>query len=67
MTSILIDPAKELVSLPQAARLFRVSTRTLNHWVHEGKIPAARTPGGHWRISRAVIDELLADAFGNAA
>lgn len=42
----------------EAARILRVAPRTLIVWAMEGRVPASRTPGGHWRFVEA--DLLLA-------
>jgi len=43
----------------QAARLLGVEDQTVRKWCRLGKIDAYTTssPGGHWRITRAVLVE----------
>lgn len=43
----------------QAARLFRVETRTVAQWADDGKIDSFRTPGGVRRYYADEIEELL--------
>ena len=33
----------------EAARVCRVTTRTINNWIRAGKLKAYATPGGHFR------------------
>ena len=50
----------EWLTLPELAEMFRVDTRTAGRWCKDGKVPGAiRTPGGHWRISRAEAEKLI--------
>jgi excisionase family DNA binding protein len=39
------------LSLNQAARELGVHPRTLAAWIADGRFPAFRTPGGHYRIA----------------
>lgn len=47
---------KEL-SIPQAASRLSISRWTLWKYVTSGKLKASRTPGGHYRISEADLNE----------
>lgn len=38
------------LTLTEAAEYLRVSPRTLARWARRRKVPATRTPGGHWRF-----------------
>jgi excisionase family DNA binding protein len=38
------------LSVGQAARVCRVTTRTINNWIRAGRLKAYATPGGHFRI-----------------
>lgn len=40
----------------EIARLCEVSGEAVKKWIHQGKIAAFRTPGGHFRISREAFD-----------
>jgi excisionase family DNA binding protein len=52
-------PAQDEVLLyPEAARLLRVSERTLRRWVTDGTVPHSRL-GGSVRFSRAKLLELV--------
>jgi excisionase family DNA binding protein len=41
--------ADDLLRTSQVANLFRVSPRTVNNWVAQGRLPAIATAGGHKR------------------
>lgn len=49
-----------LCSTRQAAELLGVSLRTAQLWVESGVLRAWKTAGGHRRIPRSAVDELLA-------
>jgi excisionase family DNA binding protein len=42
----------ELLSTGEAAKLCSVTSDTVLKWIHSGRLPATRTPGGHHRISK---------------
>jgi excisionase family DNA binding protein len=42
----------------EAARILRVSPKTVSRWAKEGKIPHVMTLGGHRRFPSAAIQEL---------
>ncbi len=46
---------KEFVSTGKAAELCSVTPDTVLKWIKSGKIPANRTPGGHYRIHRETL------------
>jgi excisionase family DNA binding protein len=48
-----------LFSTGEAARLLGVSSKTVQNWVNMGHLHAARTPGGHRRITAAELDRAL--------
>jgi len=48
-----------LLTPSEVARLMRVDPKTVTRWVGAGRIPAMKTPGGHVRIRRSVVLELL--------
>jgi excisionase family DNA binding protein len=50
---------KELLSTGEAAELCSVTPDTVLKWIHAGKIPAHRTPGGHHRIPLEAIERFL--------
>jgi excisionase family DNA binding protein len=53
-------PKKETYLLAsEAAELFQVSPKTITRWAREGKLPYARTLGGHRRYPESRIRALL--------
>lgn len=49
-----------LYSVPELARLWDVSNRTLYRYIHSGKLKATKV-GKRWRITRKEIDRFLGD------
>lgn len=50
---------KEYITTGQAASLCSVTPDTVLKWIKAGKIPASRTPGGHYRISRTDVEQFI--------
>lgn len=50
---------KLLCSTFQAAKILGVTPDTILKWIKAGKIPASRTLGGHYRIRRDTLTELI--------
>lgn len=48
------------LSTGEAARLCSVERDTVLKWIKRGRIPAVRTPGGHYRIARQDLERLRA-------
>lgn len=51
---------REFLTTGQAARLCSVTPDTVLKWIKRGKLPAARTAGGHYRIARRDLRPFLA-------
>jgi excisionase family DNA binding protein len=49
----------EYISTREAAALLGVALSTVQLWVETGALPAWKTAGGHRRIPRAAVDEML--------
>jgi excisionase family DNA binding protein len=49
------NSGKDYVSTGQAAELCSVTPDTVLKWIKAGKLPANRTPGGHYRIPRETL------------
>ena len=49
----------EWLTLGQASEILGVHRATLRDWADTGKIPVARTPGGHRRFYRSDVEALL--------
>jgi excisionase family DNA binding protein len=54
-------PGEEYIAPAEAARLLKVSPRTITRWAREGRLPSITTLGGHRRFPRATIETLAAD------
>lgn len=55
---------EEAVTTREAAKLLGISLRTAQLWVEAGILKAWKTVGGHRRILRTSVDELLAQRKG---
>jgi excisionase family DNA binding protein len=51
--------AKEYLTTFEAAKIMSVTPDAVLKWIKSGILEARRTPGGHHRISRKSIDDLL--------
>ncbi|PRC91221.1 excisionase family DNA-binding protein [Solimicrobium silvestre] len=54
------DHSDEIMSTRDAAKCLGVSVRTVQLWVESGSLQAWKTPGGHRRIFRQSVNEMLA-------
>jgi excisionase family DNA binding protein len=43
----------------EVARLLGVDPKTVSRWAETGKIPSIKTPGGHRRYRKSVVDAIL--------
>jgi len=50
---------KEYLTTFEAAKIMSVTPDAVLKWIKSGKLKARRTPGGHHRIAKKNIDELL--------
>jgi molybdopterin-binding protein len=48
-----------MLSPREAALRLGISYPTIKQWLYRGKLKAVKTPGGHYRIPEAELDELL--------
>ena len=48
-----------LLTPGEVAKLFRVDPKTVTRWAKAGKLPSIKTPGGHKRFKRSIIEKLL--------
>lgn len=48
-----------LLTVNEVAARFRVNRRTITNWVRQKKLPATRTPGGHYRFRLSEVERLL--------
>lgn len=52
-------PNSDTCSTREAAKLLGISVRTAQLWVEEGRLSAWKTPGGHRRILRESVQQML--------
>lgn len=52
-------PTDDLYTVDDVARMYAVDPKTVQRWAKTGKIPAFKTPGGHWRFHRRLVDPIL--------
>ena len=52
---------KDILTTADAAELLGVSVRTAQLWVESGQLPSWKTPGGHRRIPRQAVMDLIDD------
>jgi excisionase family DNA binding protein len=53
---------KDILTTAKAAELLGVSVRTAQLWVESGQLPSWKTPGGHRRIPRQAVLDLIEDS-----
>ena len=58
--------ANRLLTVPQVAEEFQVTTQTIRNWIDGGALPAAKI-GRAFRVKREDVDELLARARADSA
>lgn len=56
-----------LLTVREAAGRLGVSYPTLKQWIYKGSVRTSRTAGGHYRVSEAEVDRLLAPRSGRTA
>ncbi|MBF0109066.1 MAG: response regulator [Magnetococcales bacterium] len=61
MASILSPEPEQVVTVGEASLLLGVSRRTIHNWLERNTLKFWRTPGGHVRIARASVNDLLED------
>ena len=49
----------KLLTTGQAAKICSVTPDTVLKWIHSGRLPATRTPGGHHRVSVEDLEQVL--------
>ena len=57
---------KSYCTTREAAQLLGISVRTAQLWVESGQLEAWKTEGGHRRIARASVNQMLATSKGPA-
>jgi excisionase family DNA binding protein len=57
----LVMPAHDTLTTRETAKLLDASVRTIQLWVEDGRLQAWKTPGGHRRVLRRSVEEMLAN------
>lgn len=55
------DSLPDTLTTREAANILNASVRTIQLWVEDGRLKAWKTPGGHRRVLRASVEEMLAN------
>ncbi|RAL22290.1 hypothetical protein DL240_10585 [Lujinxingia litoralis] len=50
---------KEVYTTFEAAKICNANITSIKNWIEQGELRAFRTPGGHFRIERKVLDDFL--------
>lgn len=50
-----------LLTIPEAAGLLQISTRTLHRMIHKNKLPGAFKVGGQWRLNEGKLAQWIQD------
>jgi excisionase family DNA binding protein len=58
--------SNEWLSLGETAAMLGVHPTTLRHWANNGDIPSQRTPGGHRRFQRRVVEGWASSRSGSS-
>lgn len=58
---------REWYTTGEVAKILGVSFRTVKRWIYSGKIEATKTAGGHYRISREVLERLRSEVGERSA
>ena len=56
---------KDYLTTFEAAKILSVTPDAVLKWIKSGILEARRTPGGHHRIARKNIDQLLEKSYGS--
>ena len=56
-----ISANEDVMTTREAGETLGVAVRTIQLWVEAGVLPAWRTAGGHRRIARSAVDQLMAE------
>jgi excisionase family DNA binding protein len=57
---IAMDTLPDTLTTRETAKLLDASVRTIQLWVEGGRLKAWKTPGGHRRVLRTSVEEMLA-------
>lgn len=54
-----MDLEKKVYTTFEAANICNANITSIKNWIDQGELKAFRTPGGHYRIERHVLDDFL--------
>lgn len=54
-----MDLSKDVYTTFEAADICNANVTSIKNWIDQGEMKAFRTPGGHYRIERRVLDDFL--------
>jgi excisionase family DNA binding protein len=54
-----VDLDKEVFTTFEAAKICNANITSIKNWIDKGELRAFRTPGGHYRIERKVLEDFL--------
>ncbi|MFP4599154.1 MAG: helix-turn-helix domain-containing protein [Persicimonas sp.] len=54
-----VELDKEVFTTFEAAKICNANITSIKNWIDKGELRAFRTPGGHYRIERKVLDDFL--------
>jgi len=54
------EPLPDTLTTRETGKLLEASVRTIQLWVEDGRLKAWKTPGGHRRVLRSSVEEMLA-------
>jgi len=54
-----IETLPDTLTTRETAKLLKASVRTIQLWVEDGRLQAWKTPGGHRRVLRTSVEEML--------
>lgn len=52
---------EKLLTPSEVAWRFAVDPKTVTRWAQTGKLPSIKTPGGHRRFRKSLIDALIVE------
>ena len=59
MIDLEMDLEKRVFTTFEAAEICHANITSIKNWIDQGKLRAFRTPGGHYRIERTVLEDFL--------
>jgi excisionase family DNA binding protein len=57
------EPPEKLLTPAEVAERFAVDPKTVTRWAQHGLLPSIKTPGGHRRYRKSVVDAMAVETF----